>query len=741
MRFGLALIAVSAIVIAAIFFSVQRAAFASPVLDLDTAQLDPDAIQPTEDVSIRGAEIPFDYFVDDEYHPASIEDVASKTYQARFKPWTATSSLGSRYASGWVRFRLRSHAAKQAWIIVTSGTLNVADLYVPDARGAHSLFRFGRLIPFAHRSLKTLPYAAIIIPQQAMTGQPLFLHFSYHGVGGHLFLGAARYDEALVTQYDINVSDAVYVGIFLAFALTNLLLFVYLRDGAFLAYVFFMLVSILMNLVPSQLAWKFIWPWAAVPIYPTESIVYAAVSITLYNFGRLFLDLPRRVPLLHIAVLLALILDVVCVIYPGVTPQLSSTSVVNWLIYGPDVLFYCLLIASGFVVWRKGFQPARFYLLAIGGLFFILYGVVAVAYVNIPAALNTVLAFVQEWGGNVAFIWDALFLTFALADRIQTANRDTVRALSEKEYALEKLASGQEQMVARLNTQNIAMERFVPRAFLQHLGKASVEDLNLGDHILREMTLLFSDIRSFTTLAESMSAQETFDFLNSYLTRVGPVIRDHNGFIDKYIGDAIMALFPESTNDAVDTAIALQVEVAHYNQMRARAGYRAIAIGVGLHHGTLALGTIGETERIETTVIADAVNVASRMEGLTKMYGSRIIASDAVIAKLEDPEQYRLRSLGHVQVKGTTHGVEIFEIFDADQPELILQKLQSQESFSDAVAVFARGDFEKAEAVFDRIASDAPDDRAAAHFAQRCRDLKAFRSIESWDGVERLESK
>ncbi|HYO06762.1 MAG TPA: adenylate/guanylate cyclase domain-containing protein, partial [Phototrophicaceae bacterium] len=160
-----------------------------------------------------------------------------------------------------------------------------------------------------------------------------------------------------------------------------------------------------------------------------------------------------------------------------------------------------------------------------------------------------------------------------------------------------------------------ASARFVPREFLRFLKIESIVDARLGDSVQAEMTIMFADIRSFTSLSESMSPQQNFDFINSYLSRVGPVIRQYNGFIDKYIGDGIMALFPNRAEDAVQAAVEMQHQVKIYNLHRQNSGYQPIALGIGLHTGTLMLGTIGEAERMESTVISDAVNLASRVEG------------------------------------------------------------------------------------------------------------------------------
>ena len=222
-------------------------------------------------------------------------------------------------------------------------------------------------------------------------------------------------------------------------------------------------------------------------------------------------------------------------------------------------------------------------------------------------------------------------------------------------------------MREHIRKHNMAATRFIPEEFLRLLDRQDILSLELGDHVLRAMTILFSDIRSFTALSESMSPQQTFNFVNSYLTRVGPIIRDHHGFIDKYIGDAILGLFPQQPRDAIDAAIAMQRRVVIYNEGRARAGYAPIAIGIGLHRGDLMLGTIGESLRFETTVIADAVNIAARMESLTKAFGALILASGEVMEQV-DAATYLTRRLGDVQVVGTTRPVTVDrDLRDADR--------------------------------------------------------------------------
>ncbi|HEY9613475.1 response regulator [Allocoleopsis sp.] len=282
------------------------------------------------------------------------------------------------------------------------------------------------------------------------------------------------------------------------------------------------------------------------------------------------------------------------------------------------------------------------------------------------------------------------------------------------------------ELLARIKTHinlskiNIAYGRFVPHEFLRFLGHKSIVDVRLGDQILKEMSIMFADIRDFTTLSEEISPKENFDFLNSYLSRVGPIIRQHNGFIDKYIGDAVMALFPDTADEAVQAAIAMQQEVSLYNSDRQKLGYPSLAIGIGLHRGSLMLGTIGEERRMESTVIADAVNLASRLEDLTKVYGAAILISGPTLFSLETPTQYQYRFIGQVQVKGKRERVSVFEIFETDPPQLRDLKQQTKTLFEEAIILYNSQNNKLAYQKFKAIQKINPQDKAVSFYIKSC---------------------
>lgn len=265
---------------------------------------------------------------------------------------------------------------------------------------------------------------------------------------------------------------------------------------------------------------------------------------------------------------------------------------------------------------------------------------------------------------------------------------------------------------------NRAYFRFVPREFLQHLEKQSLTEVKLGDQVQKEMTVLFSDIKSFTTISESMTPADNFAFINRYLSFVSPVIRRHGGFVDKYIGDAVMALFPASPVEAIGAALEMQKALSQYNVERRASGRPAVEAGTGIHTGSLMLGTIGEEERMESTVISDAVNLASRLEGLTRLFHVPILVSQQMRTAAGD--RYHFRYLGTVKIKGKTRNVRIYELLEADPPEIRKRKLETLAEFERGVSLFEQGRLDEARASFAGISVGSGGDTVLQIFLHYC---------------------
>jgi class 3 adenylate cyclase/CheY-like chemotaxis protein len=285
------------------------------------------------------------------------------------------------------------------------------------------------------------------------------------------------------------------------------------------------------------------------------------------------------------------------------------------------------------------------------------------------------------------------------------------------------------------------VHRFIPREFLELLDRKSLSEVKLGDHTQREMTVFFSDIRDFTKLSERLTPHENFSFLTSYLRNVTPIIRARGGFVDKYLGDGVMALFPGSAIDAVQAAVDLNRQIARYNHGRRLAGYQAIRVGTGLHRGTLMLGTIGAEDQMQTTVIADAVNLAARIEGMTKTFGVSMLLSGSVVDDLPPDHKFRLRPLGAVRAKGKSQSVEIYECYDNDSGDLIDFKDRTTTQFAAGMAEYRRGMLLTAGKIFAKIAEICPEDTVASYFRDRCTLSVVRERSGPWDGAEHMEVK
>ena len=273
--------------------------------------------------------------------------------------------------------------------------------------------------------------------------------------------------------------------------------------------------------------------------------------------------------------------------------------------------------------------------------------------------------------------------------------------------------------IVDLKETNMSIERFVPRAFLAMIGKPSIVTVMLGDNKSQDMTVLFSDIRNFTTLSEKMTPSENFAFINSYLERMGPVIRDHNGFIDKYIGDAIMALF-ENADDALRASLAMLETLEHFNADRRSAGLDPVGIGIGLNTGALMMGTIGEKHRMDGTVISDAVNLASRVESLTKTYRIGLLISQHTYDRLADPKAYDIRPIDVVVVKGKTKPVTLFEVFQRNDPAERAAKGRTRDLLLSGVEALVRHDTATARQCFQQGLALFPGDPAATNLLKSC---------------------
>lgn len=297
--------------------------------------------------------------------------------------------------------------------------------------------------------------------------------------------------------------------------------------------------------------------------------------------------------------------------------------------------------------------------------------------------------------------------------------------------------------------EDITNEKRLKSTMSRYMDAALTEKLlQKGEAILggasSPATVLFSDIRSFTTVTEELGAHATVSLLNEYFTLMVDCIQDHGGMLDKFIGDAIMAVFgvPIAHDDdedrAVRTAVEMLRELGTYNARRLSEGKKPIHVGIGINTDTIVSGNIGSPKRMDYTVIGDGVNLASRLESACKQYGTRILISESTFKKLRGT--YRAREVDRVVVKGKTEPIGIFEILDYHTADSFSNIVEVLNYFRDGLMWYRDGKWDSALSAFNRALAANPNDSTSKVYVDRCEYLRAH-PPEGWHGVWKLESK
>ncbi len=265
---------------------------------------------------------------------------------------------------------------------------------------------------------------------------------------------------------------------------------------------------------------------------------------------------------------------------------------------------------------------------------------------------------------------------------------------------------------------------FVPDQFLERIAPQGVDSIQLGHATEAEMTVLFCDIREFTAIAEDQHALETFQWLNAFFQQMNDAIAAHHGLIDKYLGDSILAVFDRSSHHAEDgllAALSMRQALIEFNRHRQQFGLsQPINIGIGVHTGVALIGTVGSDRRMDSTVIGDVVNTASRLEELTKVYGCQILVSHAAIAQLDASEHFYLRWVDQVMPRGKRQEIDLYEVLGTLTQPIDHRKIAAQQLFTAGVAAWIQQDYGRSLCWFQKIMLDNPADSVAHLYMQRC---------------------
>ncbi len=265
-----------------------------------------------------------------------------------------------------------------------------------------------------------------------------------------------------------------------------------------------------------------------------------------------------------------------------------------------------------------------------------------------------------------------------------------------------------------------AVSRFVPTTLLKYVGQSDVTEVEVGDHIQRPMTILFADLRSFTSLAERMSSREMFCMINDLFGELVPWIYEHRGVVDKYLGDGLMALFPHHSNDAVRAAISMLDAVKTFNLKHGARLPGPVQLSMGIHTGDVILGMVGSASRLDTTVMSDTVNLAARIERLTRKIAADLLITEQVFAQLTSELKGECRFLGQLQVRGKRTRVAVYEVVAGDPPSLKARKLSVSQQLSEIGAMMADERWWSARDRLYNLCDKSPDDPVLQGLLDEC---------------------
>lgn len=286
------------------------------------------------------------------------------------------------------------------------------------------------------------------------------------------------------------------------------------------------------------------------------------------------------------------------------------------------------------------------------------------------------------------------------------------------------------------------MARYMSKEVTDQLLEAGESELVGKD---QTVSILFADVRGFTTIAEAIGARETVTMLNGYFTEMVDVILAHGGILDKYIGDAMMALFgapfaaPSDADNAVRTANQMMVALSAFNAARRNEGQKPLDIGIGVSTGNVIVGNIGSVKRMEYTVIGDSVNLASRLEGANKAYGSKILFSEFTRQSLTVP--LLSREIDLIRVKGKDFPVAVYEALDYRGGEVGCGLDAMIEAFDRGIALYRAREWHDAERRFEAALAACPEDGPSKIYIERCRTFAKTPPPPEWQGIWSLTSK
>lgn len=642
---------------------------------------------------------------------------------ASFSPLSKTQLPLSPHQTHWLHIEIENPKPYATEWMLFNPSVGFASLYVVDSTGNHVVFHSGRNRPAREKVANEGDFIHFPLKLDAESSYALYLklwEIDHQPIPVALSL---RDMLSWRAESHIPLEKIVifFLGIFGIMMLYNLVLFITIRFDAYLYYALYLLCvgTFVLFAVGPMTHPSFGNPRWLVPI---GHLAFGAINIFYYLFGKSFLNLKELLPTWDKILNWAIGIKTACLIFA----QAELYTVFN-LPLALNIEFSLLLLdvllnLVFFIALLRTRNRLAYYFIGGAGSVIVL-GLSLAVLGHLFAIPHTFIIFLSS------IVVEIIFFSLGLGYRIRQTEKAKVNAEREKRLA-------QEALNEQLSSINIAFKRFVPHEFIRSLGHQSVLDVNLGDGVEKEVTVLFSDIRDYTTMSEKMTPKENFDFLNTYLGRMGPAIQQYKGFVNQYYGDGIMALFPHSPEDALEAAGAMMETLEDFNHFRSKDKKLPIRIGIGMHTGRLMMGVIGDEDRMDAGVVADAVNTAARMEGLTKYYGTPVLFSDKTLSGIPQGHDYPIRFLGKVQVKGKAQAVDVHEYKANLRGEQQAKYKEMAYVFGNGLAAYYRQDFKQAKHNFQAALALHPNDKTAQMYLDRAENYQLNGVPINWTGVE-----
>lgn len=472
-------------------------------------------------------------------------------------------NFGFTHAAHWFCFTIDNRSATHLWYLdATREWVEHVELYSQDSLG-WKVIHAGTDQPFSYRQVAN---ERPILPLAIEPGSTQTYYLRLKNSASLALVGDIVKPSAFAIQDDLfRLQYGAYYGALLIMAAYNFFLFVSIRDRSY-GYLSLLIGSVfLLEASAHGHVYRYL---GTVMNTGPGAFALGAMGVAFALLTRTFLRSSKHLPRIDKALYGGGLLSSVVLL---LAPFSGYAMTLGFVVVSP---LAALCVIAAFLRWRQGFAPAAYFFFAT--LAYILPGQVVVAqYFGLvpPSVLS-------EYGTHVGVIAMTSLFSFGLADQIRRLHR--------------------------------ASEKFVPKALIRQLGRETLAEVHLGDATDLEVTVLFSDIRSFTAISEKLSPSENFEFINAYLALASPAIHSSGGIIDKYIGDAIMAVFPGDASNALTGTERLMEATGQFNSKYGER-YPEVRIGVGLHRGHVRLGTLGDDQRMNATVISDTVNTASRL--------------------------------------------------------------------------------------------------------------------------------